>query len=61
MLKQADLDELKDNILQTVERRMSQRSEHEDISGAKPEGGELELEEWFDCSLKAEHMLERTS
>jgi hypothetical protein len=61
MLKQADLDELKDNILQTVERRMSQRSEHENVSGAKPEGGELELEEWFDCSLKAEHMLERTS
>ena len=59
MLKQADLDELKDNILQTVERRMSQRSEHENVSGAKPEGGELE--EWFDCSLKAEHMLERTS
>ena len=62
MLKQVDLDELKDNILQTVERRMSQRSEKEnEMSSAKPEGGERELGEWFDCSLKAEDMLERTS
>lgn len=41
---------------------MSQRSEKEnEVSSAKPEGGEQELGEWFDCSLKAEDMLERTS
>ena len=60
MLKQTDFDQLKDDILQTVERRMSQRSEREVVSSANPEGGELEMpEEMFDCSL--DQMLERTS
>jgi len=60
MLKQTDFDQLKDDILQTVERRMSQRSEREVVSSANPEGGELEIpEEMFDCSL--DQMLERTS
>ena len=60
MLKQMDFEQMKDGILQTVERRMSQQSEHEAISCANPEGGELKMpEEMFDCSL--DQMLERTS
>lgn len=54
MLKQADLEDLKVDILQTVERRMSQRSERESIpSLPQNEGGSVDHddEDFLDFGL----------